>query len=51
MAALPEGLPGRPLLTFLVLATAAILSVFKPWKQTPWSGSSTRARWEGESRE
>ncbi len=26
-----------PIVSFLMLATAAILSVYKPWKQTPWS--------------
>jgi hypothetical protein len=26
-----------PIVSFLMLATAAILSVYKPWRQTPWS--------------
>ena len=26
-----------PIVSFLMLTTAAILSVYKPWKQTPWS--------------
>jgi hypothetical protein len=32
-----EGLLFPPIVSFLMLGTATILSVFKPWKFTPWS--------------
>jgi hypothetical protein len=31
-----------PIVSFLMLATAAILSVFKPWRRTPWSKQDER---------
>jgi hypothetical protein len=29
-----------PVVSFLMLGTAAILSIFKPWRRTPWSRES-----------
>jgi hypothetical protein len=47
----PETMMFPPVVSFLMLATAAILSVYKPWRQTPWStrrasqhGTSDRGR-------
>lgn len=31
-----------PIVSFLMLGTAAVLSVFKPWRQTPWTSTSKR---------
>ena len=31
-----------PVVSFAMLATAAILSVFKPWRRTPWSTPNER---------
>lgn len=31
-----------PVVSFLMLGTAAVLSVFKPWRQTPWTAPSGR---------
>lgn len=33
----PDQMMFPPIVSFLMLATAAILSVYKPWRQTPWS--------------
>lgn len=33
----PEQMLFPPVVSFLMLATAAVLSVYKPWRQTPWS--------------
>jgi hypothetical protein len=40
----PEQMLYPPVVSFLMLATAAVLSVYKPWRQTPWSASSRPAR-------
>ncbi|HYH12582.1 MAG TPA: hypothetical protein VD789_09540 [Thermomicrobiales bacterium] len=31
-----------PIVSFLMLGTAAVLSIFKPWRQTPWTSTSNR---------
>lgn len=33
-----------PIVSFLMLGTAATLSIFKPWSRTPWTSSSSRQR-------
>jgi hypothetical protein len=33
----PSQMMYPPVVSFLMLSTAAILSVYKPWRQTPWS--------------
>lgn len=40
----PETMMFPPVVSFLMLATAAVLSVYKPWRQTPWSASGRTAR-------
>jgi hypothetical protein len=35
--ALPTMLLFPPVVSFLILGTATILSIFKPWHRTPWS--------------
>jgi hypothetical protein len=40
----PEQMLYPPVVSFLMLATAAVLSVYKPWRQTPWSGARRTAR-------
>jgi hypothetical protein len=37
LGSLPTGLMFPPIVSFLMLGTAAILSIFKPWGRTPWS--------------
>jgi hypothetical protein len=37
---LPTMLMFPPIVSFLMLAVASILSVFKPWQRTPWSRGS-----------
>jgi hypothetical protein len=37
---LPTMLMFPPIVSFLMLATATILSIFKPWRRTPWSRES-----------
>ena len=39
----PESMMFPPVVSFLMLGTAAILSVYKPWRQTPWSTPRRRA--------
>lgn len=41
---LPNTLLFPPVVSFLMLATAVILSVFKPWGLTPWTPDPARAR-------
>lgn len=38
----PSQMMYPPVVSFLMLATAAILSVYKPWRQTPWSARRAR---------
>lgn len=38
----PDQMMFPPVVSFLMLATAAILSVYKPWRQTPWSAPRGR---------
>jgi hypothetical protein len=40
----PSSLMFPPIVSFTMLAISAILSVFKPWKRTPWSPSSETER-------
>lgn len=44
---LPTTLLFPPVVSFLMLATAVILSVFKPWGLTPWTPTPARARPSG----
>jgi hypothetical protein len=37
---LPTQLMYPPVVSFLMLATATILSIYKPWRRTPWSRTS-----------
>lgn len=37
LGSLPNTLMFPPIVSFLMLGTAAILSIFKPWGRTPWS--------------
>jgi hypothetical protein len=37
LGALPTMLLFPPVVSFLMLGVAAVLSIFKPWHQTPWS--------------
>jgi hypothetical protein len=37
LGALPTQLMFPPIVSFLMLGVAAILSIFKPWRRTPWS--------------
>jgi hypothetical protein len=46
LGALPTTLLFPPVVSFLMLATAVILSVFKPWGLTPWTPDPVRARRE-----
>jgi hypothetical protein len=43
---LPTTLLFPPVVSFLMLASAVILSVFKPWGPTPWTPDPVRARRE-----
>lgn len=43
---LPNTLLFPPVVSFLMLATAVILSVFKPWGLTPWTPDPANARRE-----
>lgn len=43
----PDQMMFPPVVSFLMLATAAILSVYKPWSRTPWSASSRLVRRAG----
>lgn len=43
---LPNTLLFPPVVSFLMLATSVILSVFKPWGLTPWTPDPARARRE-----
>jgi hypothetical protein len=40
LGTLPTMLMFPPVVSFLMLGTAAILSIFKPWRRTPWSRES-----------
>jgi hypothetical protein len=44
LGALPNMLLFPPVVSFLMLATAVILSVFKPWGLTPWTPNPARVR-------
>ncbi|MCA9877421.1 MAG: hypothetical protein KC442_06560 [Thermomicrobiales bacterium] len=44
---LPAMLLFPPVVSFLMLATAVILSVFKPWGLTPWTPDPKRSRQRG----
>lgn len=46
LGGLPTTLLFPPVVSFLMLATAVILSVFKPWGLTPWTPDLARARRE-----
>ena len=37
-----DGLMFPPVVSFLMLGAATILSVFKPWKLTPWNKTNTK---------
>jgi hypothetical protein len=37
---LPTMLMFPPIVSFLMLGTATVLSIFKPWRRTPWSRDS-----------
>jgi hypothetical protein len=37
LGSLPDQLMFPPIVSFLMLGIAAILSIFKPWRRTPWS--------------
>jgi uncharacterized membrane protein len=37
LGSLPTQLMFPPIVSFLMLGVAAILSIFKPWRRTPWS--------------
>jgi hypothetical protein len=41
---LPTVLLFPPIVSFLMLGTATILSIFKPWRRTPWSRDSGPGR-------
>lgn len=47
---LPTTLLFPPVVSFLMLATAVILSVFKPWGLTPWTPDLARARRQSPAR-
>jgi uncharacterized membrane protein len=47
LGALPTMLLFPPVVSFLMLGTAAILSVFKPWQRTPWSRERDTGRSAG----
>ena len=40
---LPTGLLFPPVVSFLMLGAATVLSIFKPWRQTPWSRAKSKA--------
>jgi uncharacterized membrane protein len=40
---LPTGLLFPPVVSFLMLGAATVLSIFKPWRQTPWSRTKRKA--------
>jgi hypothetical protein len=44
LGAMPNMLLFPPVVSFLMLATAVILSVFKPWGLTPWTPDPKAAR-------
>jgi hypothetical protein len=44
LGSLPTGLMFPPVVSFLMLGTATILSIFKPWRLTPWSRESGTER-------
>ena len=33
----PEQMMFPPVVSFLMLGTAAVLSIYKPWRRTPWT--------------
>jgi hypothetical protein len=37
LSSLPNELMFPPIVSFLMLGVAAVLSIFKPWRRTPWS--------------
>jgi hypothetical protein len=37
LGSLPDQLMFPPIVSFLMLGVAAVLSIFKPWRRTPWS--------------
>jgi uncharacterized membrane protein len=41
---LPSMLLFPPVVSFLMLGTATVLSIFKPWRRTPWSREAAPAR-------
>lgn len=47
----PDQMMFPPVVSFLMLTTAAVLSVYKPWSRTPWSASRRLVRPTGESSE
>jgi uncharacterized membrane protein len=40
LGTLPTQLMFPPVVSFLMLATATVLSIYKPWRRTPWSRTS-----------
>jgi hypothetical protein len=40
---LPTGLLFPPVVSFLMLGTATVLSIFKPWGRTPWHRTKRNA--------
>lgn len=43
LGSIPDQLLYPPVVSFLMLGTAAILSIFKPWRRTPWRRDRGRA--------
>lgn len=43
LGSIPDQLLYPPVVSFLMLGTAAILSIFKPWRRTPWRRDHGRA--------
>lgn len=37
LGSLPTQLMFPPIVSFMMLGAATILSIFKPWRRTPWS--------------
>ena len=44
LGSLPTQLMFPPVVSFLMLGVATILSIFKPWRRTPWSRESSPVR-------
>jgi hypothetical protein len=44
LGSLPTQLMFPPIVSFLMLGVATILSIFKPWRRTPWSRETSSVR-------